>query len=923
MSIDFTSDPGELLSTERSQIKQAGIDFEREWNAGNSPRIEVFVERAAPHLQQPLLRELLSRELKLGGLSRGVDYFVARFPGNATIVRDTFYETRQPTAGDTVKDAAALLSTTSRYSNLRLHRVGGMANLFLAHDQDLGRETIIKQLRDEFRADPSYAGQLEIEAEITCLLDHPGVVPVFGIGRWGTDPFYVMSVIKGGDLLPAIANLHDGGAFSSRTRDKRHQLLQLLEHLCSACKTLSYAHDQGIVHCDVKPLNIMIGSYGETFVIDWGLARTYRPNSQFPSSSDSKWRTRVSASKQISGFTPGYVSPEQHFGNGTLGPACDIYSLGATLYHILTNRPQLQGNEPDFADRLADGRITPPRKVDPAIPRGLEAICLKAMHVSPTRRYVSAMQMAIDLQNWMRDDEISALRDNWSDRMFRWRRRHRAASMAITCVMAVLLVGGVMLASYAKQTFDARAQRDKAEDRFDAALDAFEHLSEPLKNGERSRLDFIEPMATDIKRFVDNVLSDATSMRPRPLHLARVHELSAAANGILDPKLEEQLDNWQQAEKLYVQIVATPQDHSDASLRLARNRLAQARLFLRKQNYKQAATLLKEAVTQFDGLQKSSPAADQLRTLIRYEADAHHELGRCFMGMVNYDEAERRFNAGRDLRVDLSKNVDLGHAEREAVNRDLARSYGFLGDLYLSRGQSDMAIHAYNASLDLRKDLYETHRRDAETCFQYARGLANFGDAELVRERDMKDTIAKLQGATDLQKNLVSDYPHDSEFKSDYARTLLMLAELDMADHIADAAGNRFENAQKLIRESKTLMLTDANPANQSLIARANMLLAETLLDSDSNADEARSFAAEAESQLDIRSSKPDELFMLAVIHAIRGQKNKAKEDLDLSVVQGNKYIRRLQIHRQLGLTAIDKTDAEVQEFDRLLQRMK
>ncbi|MBS0202282.1 MAG: serine/threonine protein kinase [Planctomycetes bacterium] len=928
MSIDFTPGSHAPQLMEQSQIKQAADDFEREWIAGNSPRIEDFVQRAAPDVQQALFRELLSREMRLRGAANDLDELLTRFPNFASTVRDLFYVTRQSVAGDTVQDTTELLTTTNRYSNLRLHRVGGMANLFLAHDHDLGRETIIKQLRDEFRADPGYAGQLEIEAEITSLLDHPGIVPVFGIGRWGEDPFYVMSVIKGGDLLPAIANLHANGAFNRRTRAKRDQLFHLLEHLCSACKTLSYAHDQGIVHCDIKPLNIMIGSYGETFVIDWGLARTFRPASQFPSSTESKWRNRVNTSKQISGFTPGYVSPEQHFGNGSLGPASDIYSLGATLYHILTNRPQLQGNEPDFADRLAAGRITPPRKIDPAVPKGLEAICLKAMHVTPGERYATAMQMANDLQSWMRDDEITAIQDSWSDRIFRWRRRHRAASVAMTTIMAVLLVVGVLVVSYAKQTFDARAERDKAEDRFDAALDAFEQLSEPLKNGERSRLDFIEPMAQDIKRFVDGILNDKASIQPRPLHLARVWELSAVANGILNPDLELQLQDWQKAEQLY-ESVAHPSAGNDSPLRLARNRLAQARLMLRQQYFEHAATLLKAAVTQFESLQQANPPADELRALVRYEADAHHEMGRCYMAMANYDEAERRFNAGRDLRIKLSQNLNASRAEREQINRDLARSYGFLGDLYLRRGQSEMAVDAYNDSLVLRKDLFEKHRRDAETCFQYARGLANFGEVELVQERNLTDAIAKLQEAANLQKGLVSDYPNDSEFKSDRAATLLSLAELEIALSVTSAAPaeTRFENAQKQIRDAKTLMLADQaanpnNPSNSQLIARADLLLAETLL--DVNPDDARRFAAEADAQLKgLKSQEYDELFILAVIHAMLGQEVKAKEELDLSVERGNKSVRRLQIHRKLGLRTIDNTDAEIREFDERIQRMK
>lgn len=969
MSIDFSSDRSGLLSSHGSQVKKCADDFERQWKSGNSPRIEDFVQRASPEIQQPLFRELLSRELRLSEQPNDLAALLSRFPNDRSIVNDVFYETRGSAAGsgNTVKNVIEPLSTTNRYTDLRLYRVGGMANLYMAHDQDLRRDTIIKQLRDEFRSDPSYAGQLEIEAEITCLLDHPGIVPVFGVGRWGEDPFYVMSVIKGGDLLPAIAGLHTGagGAFNHQTRAKRDQLFHLLEHLCSACKTLAYAHDQGVVHCDVKPLNIMIGEYGETFVIDWGLARTFRSATQFSISSDSKWKTRVSTAKGMSGFTPGYVSPEQHFGNGQLGPACDIYSLGATLYHILTNRAQLQGSEPDFADRLASGRITPPREINRKIPKGLEAICLKAMHVSPDERYHTAMEMAVDLQNWMRDDEITALREGWSDWLFRRLRRHRSATVAIAFTSVVLLIAGVLMESSARHargqretdarhareqretdarhTREANVLREKAETRFKAALKTFEDLSQPLKNGDKSRLDIILPMATDIWQFADAVLDDVAALKPDPEQLAQVYELRATANAVLETDINLQLVDLRKAEQQYSECLTLHDDQPGIGTRLACNQLAQARLQIGRREFNEATALLKSAISQFRNGQKQSVESKDTLNLKRYEADARHEMGRAYHGVArssgrksDVQTAEDQYNASLMLRKELKLDVPgASEAERDNVDRGLARSYAVLGNLHLESGDVVEALRNYGESIRLRENLYKMHPRDAEACLQYARGLANFAKVELVRDEDLKNAIAKLETATAVQHSLVNDFPNMLEFTSDLAVALLQLAELRLAAAFhSEMSTNvtkeeRFKGASEAAEKVVVLLTKNesaafSDPTTVVALGSAKLLLAEMSIETNPNT--ANRFATQAlEHFMGLRKETlgHGEYFKLALARAILNRPEEAMLDLDIAVEKGCNTVQQFLIHRNLGFRKTLESESCRAKFDGLIKVMR
>ncbi len=977
------------MTEQSTQVRRLGEEFERNWKAGNKPSIEAILQQADPEIRPLLLRNLLSCEIRLSVDTRNLSRLLQRFPDYQAVVNEIFHEPFA-TAASQIETVTEPVSTTTRYADLKLHRVGGMANLYLAQDRDLGREAVIKQLRDEFRFNTEYSKQLEIEAEITGQLEHPGIVPVFGIGRWGDDPFYVMRVIRGGDLLPAITDFHADGGFNIRTRAKRDQLFHLLEHFCSACNTLTYAHDQGVLHCDVKPMNIMIGNYGETFVVDWGLARTFRKTTQFSNFSESQWRTRVGEAREVSGYTPGYVSPEQRFGTSELRPASDIYSLGATLYHILTNRTQLSGNEPDFEDRLATGRILAPRKINPKIPRPLEAICVKAMSVSLDKRYRTAMELGDDLQSWMRDEEIQAMHDGWGDRVFRWMRRHRAASISIALtsivVMATAIFIGVTLnythglekitkraeelrkdaeeqsaiaekqskvaeeqtkvAKEQRQLAEQQSQianelRKKTEVRFEAALETFENLSIPLLHGEKSNLGIFVPMAHDIRKFADDFLNDKDLIQPQAMHLARVWELRATVNTILESEYDTQLADLKKAENQYRNPATKPSDPAIIKRRLAFNQLFQGRLHVRKLDFSAAREPLGNSLSLFRELQHSSLSSKEIHKLLRYEADAHHELGRAHLGLANsngsikfFKDAERQFTSGLELRHRLQNEVvRIDGDEHLYIESDLARSYGFLGDLHLQVGQLDKAIAEYDSSLKFRAELYEINRMEPEIRFQFARGLANFGEVEMVQRRNLMLTIERVERATRVQEDLFKDFPTIPEFRSDLAWTLLQLAELELAAAVNPESGDtltkeqRFDKARGYAEKAKLKVLSGngsnaVDPLTIRLRSYANLLLAETLLDVDVGG--ANSRAEEARLQMKGLGNLPhDEYFKLGVIDAILGQKSDAMFNLKLAVEKGNRQVERFRIHSHLGLKKILELPANLEAFNGLIKEMQ
>ena len=210
-----------------------------------------------------------------------------------------------------------------------------------------------------------------------------------------------------------------------------------------------------MLHRDLKPSNIMLGAFGEAVVVDWGLAKwidTAAPvveDAEYPRGPSHQIETLVSGPGMASG-TPAYMSPEQADGDlGALGPASDVYSLGATLYAILSGKAPFDGESiHSVLRKVKEGRFPPPRVVNPSVPRGLEAVCLKAMALQPRNRYPSARALADDVEAWMADEPMSALHESWVTRSARWARRHRA--WVGSAVVSLLMVSLISLAAVLK-----------------------------------------------------------------------------------------------------------------------------------------------------------------------------------------------------------------------------------------------------------------------------------------------------------------------------------------------------------------------------------------------------------------------------------------------------------------------------------------
>jgi PAS domain S-box-containing protein len=314
------------------------------------------------------------------------------------------------------KDAAARLAgahDNGRYSLTSVHAFGGIGRVWRARDQHVGRDVALKELRPD-QATPSAATRFLREARITGQLEHPGVVPVYEIGRRAetNQPFYTMRLIQGRTLTEAAEAFHQK---RQSGQPEPLGLVGLLSAFVTVCNTLAYAHSRKFIHRDLKGENIIIGDFGEVVVLDWGLAKSIAPGEADDEAAPLGPLGDVTAAAdqtvqgQVVG-TPAYMAPEQAAGRlDQIGPCTDIYGLGAILYEILTGEPPFAGSSTMEVIRQAQqGRIVPPHERWAEVPPGLEAICQKALAREPANRYASAAELAAEVQGWQEKERCKA-----------------------------------------------------------------------------------------------------------------------------------------------------------------------------------------------------------------------------------------------------------------------------------------------------------------------------------------------------------------------------------------------------------------------------------------------------------------------------------------------------------------------------------
>jgi serine/threonine-protein kinase len=626
--------------------------------------------------------------------------------------------------------------TLERYTLTRLHAKGGIGQVWLARDPNIGREVALKELRPERADNPAIWARFLEEARITGQLEHPGIVPVYEMARSGTGekPFYTMRFVRGQTLSEATRAYHRKRAEGKAGPLDLQALLQVFVGVCHA---VGYAHSRGVVHRDLKGQNVVLGDYGEALVLDWGLAKLVdQPESMIgrpPVRHDEKMDLAETQEGQALG-TPGYMAPEQAEGKlERIDRRTDVYGLGAILYEILTGEPPFRGDDTaTVLRRVVHEPPEPPRRLNHQAPAALESMALKALSKRPEDRYARVEDLARDVQCFMADEPVSVYREPLSIRVTRWGRRHRTTAVGVGALllstMAALLIGTILI----------NGERAKAEASFRQARQAVDDYFTTVSESKLLNVPGMQPLRKELLdralKYYQSFIQQRGSDPSVKAELAATHYRAAWITAMLGSR-EEAVKLYQEGLKLYEELV------------------------------------------------RSNP------NTTRYQVDRAivlNDLGNLLGGLGRRDEALATHQKALALREALAQS----HPQEARYQNELSKSYANVGNLMGDAGKPSEALASYETARAINEGLLQA---TASTMSSFPTDLGKHYNAPwaialdlaidyrsigylLYRQGRTAESVRSFEKARDLLGQIARENPDEAELESRLAGALMELA---------------------------------------------------------------------------------------------------------------------------------------------------
>ncbi len=661
---------------------------------------------------------------------------------------------------------------------------GGMGSVFLAVDQKLGRQVAIKVMSHTALHSKKSMARFASEIQTVAVLKHPHIAQLYSAGEKDDIPYYVMEFVDG----PTMDEQIGGAPIEPRTAA---ELVGIL------ARAIDYCHQQGIVHRDLKPSNILMDGQHPK-IADFGLAKAFESESQ------------ATQTGEVLG-TPAYMAPEQAAGEtGAIGPATDIYGLGAMLYYALTGRPPF--NAPSSVNMLAqvisDDPIGP-RRLQKSIPRDLETICLKCLEKKPTRRYPTAAALADDLQRFLDEKPIQARPVSGWERMIKWVRRRPAVAallmlmtLAVPAIMAGLIYHSNQLSVALNREKAALAEADRELQRANRLAEQGSELSSWLlgKFGSQLRqLSGSMKARYELTRRIGEYLDRSTPDMPRQARFVRRFGDAYQKLGVSQgAESHSSLGNTSEALPLIDRAIelfdqALEIDPGDViSMNLKINALisrAEIQSVLGK--HKEAAESLQRSRALFDA--------------ITNDRSSDHRLLRVSLMQAEYSQlhADQKLREASKKLGDLEAAIEQGPEDPLLPEETLHQKIWVLrkqGLVLRESGEAEAAEAALQQAMELAQAPYEADPDNPILLERYAGLLVDMADVKK-ELGEYQTALELLRQALKLRQQYAAQNPDDAFSRYNLAA---VLSRLDSAYLLLDNPVKQFEysaQAAEMYRE--------------------------------------------------------------------------------------------------------------------------